>query len=119
MDCGLVPPDDAVDWERLAKRLLGAGQLGVSLQGADGHIWIHEAEVDHCLSDALRPSGVQLDGKIYGGILEALDMIDVALAMSGAPVLLELYSDQNHFLGEGGVDETRIERGEPGDGVLC
>ena len=107
--------------EKFWKRLLAAMQLGVYLQGRDGHIWIEcdGDSDDYSLSSILDDSGVMLNNKIYGGILEALDTIDEALKMAGvAYTLLELYDEQTQFLGNGGVDGSRLDKTSRGKGGI-
>jgi hypothetical protein len=99
-----------VDNERLSKRLLALMQMGVCLVGRDGHIWIEEEPaIDGLsLSSELKRGGVRINSKIYGGILQALDTIDEALEKAGQPPLEEFYSKDIQFLGDPGIDRSRI-----------
>ncbi len=104
----------------LAIRLLALMQLGGRIHGADGHIWI-STEEDNCgygfgLYEWLRAGGVYLNSKIYGGVLEALDTIDAALAKIDKPTLFELYDSRVQFLGQRGVGEGRIQKVKKGQG---
>ncbi len=103
-------------------RLLALMQLGGRISGADGHIWIDAGSqdeldfMDFSLQGWLRAGGIYLNSKIYGGVLEALDTIDAALARVGKPTLFELYSPEIQFLGRRGVGEDRIQKVKKGQG---
>ena len=104
----------------LAVRLLALMQLGGRISGADGHIWI-SVEEDDCgygfnLHEWLRAGGIYLNSKIYGGVYEALDTIDAALAKIDKPSLFELYNPDIQFLGHRGVGEGRIQKVKKGQG---
>ncbi len=104
----------------LAIRLLALMQFGGRIHGADGHIWI-SVEQDYVgygfnLHEWLRAGGIYLNSKIYGGVLEALDTIDAALAKIDKPTLFELYNPEIQFLGERGVGEGRIQKVKKGRG---
>jgi hypothetical protein len=117
-----------MNMEYLAKRLLALGQYGCYLCGEDGHIWIRPSyydidQADHSnLHHILKRAGVGLNNKIYGGVLEALDTIDEALRLSGYPSLLVGFPGWDYnsplFLGDGGVEEGRIDIYEKGIGGL-
>jgi len=122
------PESHYVNSEELAKRLLALGQYGCYLCGADGHIWIEpvidgESAKQSYLHDLLKRAGVGLNCKIYGGVLEALDTIDEALRLAGKPSLLKGFPgwryDDELFLGDPGIGESRIDIYEKGTGGLC
>lgn len=73
--------------DTLSRRLLGAMQLGITLVGRDGHIWIETVgqgdDVYADFDDILAAGGILINNKIYGGILQALDTIDEALRQCG------------------------------------
>lgn len=99
----------------LEKRLLGLMQMDTVLCGHDGHIWVVCNDDGYSegfsLSRLLTEGRVLLDNKIYGGILEALDTIDEALKLAGFSHTLESWYDEDtQFLGDGGVDNGRIDK---------
>jgi hypothetical protein len=105
--------------ENLAKRLLALNDLGCYLIGRDGHIWIEEIN-NSLFSEMLKIAGVILNNKIYGGILEALDTIDEALKLAKYINLIEYYENNKDriFLGNPGVDNSRINKTSPKMGGL-
>jgi len=106
----------------LSERLLACMQLGITLHGADGHIWIEiDKNIDeyHTFEHMLVDNGISLNNKIYGGILEALDTIDECLKIDSADFNLEeFYNPDIQFLGEPGPDMSRIDMVEKGKGGL-
>lgn len=103
------------------KRLLALNQLGCWLRGEDGHIWIeYERDEDSCLlARILSEGGISINNKIYGGVLEALNVVDAALQRAGHHKLIDTYCSEVSFLGEDTLDESRIievEKGNPGIG---
>ena len=114
------------DWADLAKRLLALGQLGCHIRGADGHFWIESGEPDResaHLAWRLQKDGVLLNNKFYGGVLEALDTIDAAMAtvgrMQGLRAMGEDLIEAQLELGAPGVDSSRIDRVGPGEGGIA
>lgn len=95
----------------LEKRLIVAMGLGIRIEHADGHRWIHceTAMCGYNLSELLAVYNVSLNGKIYGGVAQALDCIDAALATCGQKSLLENYWYDDDDILSGGVDESRID----------
>ena len=105
-------------WEILAKRLLAANQLGVSIKSADGHRWLvvgcppcqtttceASCELMEChFNAALQKQGINVNSKVYGSITEALDIIETALRKSNdnKKGLLEVFNEDvsNNFEGE-------------------
>ena len=105
--------------DNLTKRLLGLMQLGGGLEGADGHIWIYcDNNCDRSLGSILTEAGICLNNKIYGGVLEALDTIDMALSEAEALPLIKHYSDEIQFLGSPGAAKSRIDKTEQGQGGI-
>ena len=110
----------------LAERILALNDIGCSLIGRDGHIWIEGNNLDDNgdfvseLSKILKEAGVCLNNKIYGGILEALDTIDEALRLAGSKNLLDRYIENKDriFFGEPGVGISRIFLKEKGQGGI-
>ncbi len=114
------------EWADLAKRLLALGQLGCHIRGADGHFWIECSAPDRetsYLAWKLKEAGVLLNNKIYGGVLNALDTIDVALVEAGDFESLkekgEYLIDSQLDLGAHGVDASRIDRVAQGRGGIA
>jgi len=103
-----------IDFEYYFKCLLVMNHRGVYLYGADGHIWIgNDPEAEYPWSVILINAGVELNNKIYGGVLEAIDTFDAAVQSAGQPSLIEQYGDWL-FFGRRGVDASRIYRGNGG-----
>lgn len=118
--CAIIEREKAmeIDYENLFKRLLMLNQMGVYLNGRDGHIWINQDENEEY---PMKLDIVFLNTKIYGGIIEALDTIDLALETDGQPQLLERwekYGKDVQFLGRGGVGAGRIDIVKAGQGGL-
>ena len=121
-------------WESLAKRLLAANQNGLYVKQADGHRWIvsgcppWEACDDSCelmecpVLSALRDKGVSINSKVYGSVVEALDIIDLALKKVGYASLMETYEcmfgqdAQDVFQPSGDIEDciTAVHAGEGG-----
>jgi hypothetical protein len=55
-----------------------------------------------------------LNGKIYGGITQALDTIDEALLLCGREPLAKIYNDDIMFDVKKGPDHSRIRLHRPG-----
>jgi hypothetical protein len=110
--------------ENLAERILALNDMGCSLIGRDGHIFIVENYFDDDyvskLSIILKEAGVCLNNKIYGGILQALDTIDEALRLAGSKNLLERYIENKDrmFFGNPGIGVSRIDIQEKGQGGI-
>jgi hypothetical protein len=112
--------------ENLAERILALNDIGCSLIGRDGHIWIEENNLDGDgdfvseLSLILKEAGVCLNSKIYGGILQALDTIDEALRLAGTNNLLNRYIENKDriFFGDPGIGISRIDIQEKGKGGI-
>lgn len=107
-----------IDYENLFKRLLMLNQIGVYLKGAHGHVWI---ELDEEAEYHLEFKQVAVNNKIYGGVIEAIDVMDEALRRDGQPSLMDTWEEWGKdvlFLGKGGVDESRIDEVQSGRGGL-
>ncbi len=77
-------------WDTL-KRILSLSCLGGSITSEDGHRWITwDVRDEYPLAKKLRQI---VRCKVYGGVLEALDMIDEGLADLGEQSLSEQYSE--------------------------
>jgi len=78
----------------LEKRLIACMDLGIYIYRADGHRWIHcDYDKDYNLNDILKKEGILVNDKIYGGYLEALEVIDKGLVMAKRPTLLESFNN--------------------------
>ncbi len=97
------------DYEVAFKKLLMMNQKGIYLVGRDGHVWIeNDSEVEY----PLRLKRIILNNKIYGGVFEAIDTLDSAIEQDGQGTLLEMWNELGErvlFLGDGGVDNSRID----------
>ena len=105
-----------MDWKKAFECLAEANRLGICIEEADGHWWINCVET-YCGFDYnkhLDKHGVSVNSKIYGGILEALAVIDDSLRLCGGRGLI--YTTD--YLGEYVTDMSRITRTEPGEGGL-
>lgn len=74
----------------LEKRLVALSSLGIWIEHADGHRWIRSAETynDFSYHDLLESHGIAVNNKIYGGVEEALDVVDRSLELVKAASLL-------------------------------
>ena len=105
----------------LCKQLLALMQMGVRLEGRDGHVWIECEDIEpygYNLHTFLKDHGVLLNNKIYGGVLEAIDTIDEAMKMCDTEGILDWYWEDALFLGNGGVDHSRIDSRDKGKGGI-
>ena len=115
--------DTIVDWEALAKRYIALSAQGVRIEFDSGHYWLMaDEDADSSLDALLKDAGVRVNGKIYGGILEALDTIDEALQQANAKNLLTYYNDlvtgvyPGYSLGNNGIGH--VDRVAPGQGGI-
>ncbi len=104
------------------KYLLAANYLGIYIQMADGH-WHIECEdtlqTDWNFGKYLKEHGIQLNSKIYNGPLQALATIDEAFRMvDGRGILEHAYTD-NWYMGSFVIDDSRLDKVEPGEGYLA
>ena len=99
-----------INYEEVSKKLLSLMQMGTILKGRDGHIWIDFNWFNEDdLVEILLSYGVEINTKIYGGVIEALDTIDRALELAGETSLLERFNPDIQFFGNRfGPDESRI-----------
>lgn len=107
-----------IDYENLFKRLLMLNQRGVYLQGRDGHVWIeNDSEIEY----PFVLHSVMVNNKIYGGVIQAIEVIDEALQIDGQGSLIDEWEKHGvHVLnlGYGGVDKSRIDKVSKGKGGL-
>lgn len=87
------------DWENLAKRLIGASQIGLRIEQDSGHRWIFADENADFLPDCFKEANIDktLRTKVYGSYQSALDAIDTALKQNNLSSLLEEFDGINHF----------------------
>jgi len=111
--------NDRFNWENLAKRLLSFMAMGGHLESDSGHIWIYsEDDEDRYFDSVVKKAGVSVNNKIYGGVLEALNVVDKALEYAGHPSLLDQWDEDYMFLGEDTFRENRLDRCAKGTGGL-
>jgi hypothetical protein len=106
------------DYEKLFKALLVMNQAGLYIQARDGHTWIVQAPNVY---RNYKLNKILLDTKFYGGIKQAIETFNEALIMDVQPSLMEDWKELSEdilFLGEGGVDESRITKVEDGKGGI-
>lgn len=104
------------------KRLVALSAHGIYITHGDGHRWIECQETDRGYSydEELRKNGILVNNKIYGGVIEAIDVVDKTMKEMYGYSLLEWYDD---FINEewdmlykwGG---KRIENTDKGSGGL-
>ncbi len=95
-----------VNWERLAKRLLVANQIGIRIEQADGHRWIIEdATADFCCHLTVQPRmGTEhWITKEYGSVSAALDQIDKLRVGKGLKPLEQEFAVSYNYLDDLGV----------------
>jgi hypothetical protein len=123
------PARETATPDELATRLLGLMAFGCRLEARDGHIWIEpftagddEGDDAPALVRILKSAGIGLNNKIYGGVLQALDTVDEALALAGHHSRLRdagtAGDTWGYFLGVPGADRGRINWGLPGRGGI-
>jgi hypothetical protein len=78
-----------------AKRLVAAMHMGVYVFAGDGHRWIH---VDEEREEYTFPEQHLDSHKVYGGVIAALNKIDLALDKAGWPSLLQFYEKHKEDL---------------------
>lgn len=107
--------NNPMNWENLAKRLLVLMGRGVYLTSDSGHIWFeYDDTEDHYFANLFRNKGLSLNSKVYGGVLEALNIIDKALEAIGEPPLIEQWDADWMFLGEDSYRPCRFNFVKPG-----
>lgn len=108
--------------DKVCKRLLALAQYGAFLQASDGHIWIYCSDIGahdrFTLDDRCKQAGIVLNGKIYHGVLEALDTIDEVFKLLGLEPLLDQFEKEGFFWGHSGPDLSRISHVEKDHGSL-
>lgn len=106
------------------RRLIAAMSLGIHIEFQDGHRWIEAADFldgDVGFSGRLKAYGLLLNNKIYGGVDEALDVIDEALKAMDDKTLAERFNayfdEEEHVTGRSSYSD-RVDMVEPGKGGL-
>ena len=89
--------------------------LGITIQHADGHRWICSEETvnDFNFEEELESKSLYYTTKIYGGVLEALDVVDIGLNLTGRSSLLDYYGsmfDEETITYESNYKHNRIVR---------
>lgn len=111
----------------LEKKLIILSYLGITIEHADGHRWIeyHETINGFSFDKELKEHGLLLNNKIYGGVLQAINVIDRAIYYMWEMDLLEFYNkiflSQNYGVEinwDSGHEDNRIKITETGEGGL-
>jgi hypothetical protein len=111
-----------------SKRLIAFMSIGLSIQQADGHRWIYSSPSERYewFDELLKKNGISINNKIYGGVVEAVKVVDEALMMCGVKGgLMEIYDDE-YFENEEysvfdcsvGNVKSRITKSKPGNGGI-
>ena len=102
-------PLESIDWKKAFGLLARANNWGIRITEADGHWWIwDDSEESYGYKSVLQRQGITVNNKIYGGIFEALAVIDKSLKMAGVEEGLDGYSFE--FMGHFEVDGSRISQ---------
>ena len=72
-----------------------------------GHTWI---SIDKEQDYFWELDKVILNSKFYGGIIQAVDTFDEAIQICGYEPLINYWNEDEHRLGNGGVDNSRIDK---------
>ncbi len=76
----------------LEKRLISAMAMGIRIEFQDGHRWIISEPTEYFdFDNELCKHGIKINDKIYGGLIQALDIIDECLLKMDKETLLEMY----------------------------
>lgn len=105
----------------LEKRLVALSDYGIVIHHNSGHRWLECVDIDgYNFSDELRKHGIYVNNKIYGGVLECLDVIDRALVLMKQDLLLQHF-ENNGLKVEGRSDyaQNRVELTNGSWGGLC
>ena len=94
-----------INWEELAKRMMGLSAIGGTIEHFSGHRYIHFSEscggyfnmYDICKKHGVEPPR----SKCYGGIIVALDRVDEVLKKVGHSSLLETFEAYDKDCSEG------------------
>jgi len=82
-------------WDTI-KRLIALGALNAWVAHEDGHRWINTDEDEYRSRTRLSyliGGAEKIRSKVYGGVLEALDRVDLALEKNGERTLSQLYDE--------------------------
>jgi hypothetical protein len=107
-----------INFEYYFKRLLMMNQMGIYITAADGHNWI---ELDEECDYHVDFERIDLNNKIYGGVLQAIDTFDDALMADGQDTLMkrwEEYGKDQFRFSKVGPDPSRIEEVDKGKGGI-
>ena len=104
----------------LEKRLISLSNLGIIIEHSSGHRWIYSKDTESFdFNLELEKHGVCLNNKIYGSLIDTLDIIDKCLELIGHKSLLESYwMDIEDILFKHTFDESRIDVREPNNGGI-
>lgn len=106
----------------LEKRLIVLSHLGITIEHCNGHRYIYCRETeDFDFDRILNLNGVSLNNKIYGTLLDALDIIDYCLVKCNCKTLLDnFWFDEFDISGDRKrpFDSSRVDLVERGKGGL-
>lgn len=72
------------NYKDLANYLIACMDLGIRIESKDGHRWIQSEKVEYYDFYAeLKKHDIALNNKIYGGYIEALEVIEKAFNLMG------------------------------------
>lgn len=96
----------------LEKKLILLNRLGIWIEYADGHTWIRSEENYNgwSYSSILKSHGVSVNTKIYGGLEEALDVVDRSFELMGIKPLLSRHLDEETVTARSRYSDDRVEK---------
>ena len=108
----------------LEKRLVALSHLGINITHESGHRWIESNEnSDFDFHEYLNKTGIILNNKIYGGVEDALNVIDACFKQNSDDTLLEFFEKyieeeacKQYY--ETAQEQNRIDLVEKGQGGL-
>ena len=106
------------NYEILFKKLLMMNQRGVYLTGENGHVYTNQ---DEDCEHRFKFKTILLNSKNYKGVISAIETFDFAIGLEGNQTLMEDWNTWGVdvlFLGDGKIDETRVDYVEPGKGGI-
>jgi hypothetical protein len=109
---------------KLEKQLIAMSHLGIRIEIADGHRWIRSEETDDFyFHQELEKAGVLLNNKMYGGLVEAIQVIDRCMCLLRRPLLEDYFNSvfdkDDVYSTSSDNGSSRIDIGDMGDGGLC
>ena len=108
------------NYEKMFKQLFVLNDSGIYLTIDSGHTWIENTD-ESSANRHLMEAGISVNNKIYGGIAQALDVMDEALQRAGCSSLVEVFDmmeSDGYVIGKGGIDESRIDKTNKNEGGM-